>query len=246
MATIVLVPGVGVGGWLWSRVAPQLQAAGHDVHSVTLSGLREEDRDADVSQVDLSTHVVDVVRMLEQEDLNDVVLVAHSYGGNVIRGVAERVPQRIARLVYLDAEIPTAGVSMFAAAGPEFEQSIRATAAAGGDPTRLPWFDDETLDAHFPGNEISAEDRAWLAAGAVSHPLATFGEALTLDNPAAAALPRTYVTCTRRMLPSPIGDDTPGWDHATLETGHWPMLTLPQETVALLDAIASGRPAAAA
>lgn len=239
MATIVLVPGAGVGGWLWSRVTPQLQAAGHDVHPVTLSGLGEEDRDADVAQVDLSTHVADVAGLLEREDLSDVVLVGHSYAGNVISGVAERVPQRIARLVYLDAEIPTSGVSMFAAAGPEFEQAIRAAVQAGGDPTRVPWFDDATLDAYFPGNDLSAEDRAWLAAGALGHPLATFGEALTLGSPAATALPRTYVTCTRRMLPAPIGDDTPGWDHATLETGHWPMLTLPQETVALLDALAT-------
>jgi pimeloyl-ACP methyl ester carboxylesterase len=238
MATIVLVPGAGLGGWAWSRVQPLLEAAGHDVRPVTLTGLGEQDRDADVSQVDLSTHVNDIVALLERDDLDEVVLVGHSHSGMAITGAAEAAPQRIARLVYLDAEIPQSGLSAFAAAGPEVEQAILGAAEAGGDPTRVPWFDDETLDTYFPDNELSAQDRAWIGGQAVGHPVGTFREALTLDSPEAAALPRTYVVCTRRMMPPPISNDTPGWDLATLETGHWPMLTRPAETAELLDALA--------
>lgn len=236
MATIVLVPGACLGGWAWARVTPLLEQAGHAVHPLTLSGLGAADRCADASAIDLSTHVADVVAALERDDLRDVVLVGHSLGGLAVSGAAARVPERIARLVQLDATLPVDGVSAFAAAGEEFEQAIVAAAEAGGDPTRVPWFDDATLDRYYPGNEISAADRAWLRAAAAGHPLATMREALTPAAPPAGRLARTYVTCARRLFPGPIGDDTPGWDHVTLDAGHWPMVTRPAETAAAIDA----------
>lgn len=237
MATIVLVPGACLGGWAWARVTPLLEQAGHAVHPLTLTGLDPTDRCIDGAQIDLSTHVADVVAALERDDLREVVLVGHSFGGLAISGAAARVPERIARLVYLDASLPVSGVSAFAAAGPEFEQAIVAAAEAGGDPSRVPWFDDATLDRYYPGNEISPADRAWLRAAAAGHPLATMREALDLPD---ARLPRTYVTCTRRLFPGPIDDDTPGWDHVALDAGHWPMVTRPAETAAAIDA-ESGR-----
>lgn len=241
MATIVLVPGAGIGGWAWSRVTPLLEQQGHDVHAVTLTGLGEEDAAVDATQIDLHTYVDDLVGLLEREDLTDVVLVGHSFSGNTITGAAAKTPERIAKLVYLDAEIPQDGVSPFEAAGLEFEQLMVAIAQAAGDPDRLPWFeDDEILDTYFPGNEITAEDRAWMRANAAGHPLAAFRDRLNL--PAEDDLPpRTYVTCLRRAFPGPIADDTPGWDHVTLDAGHWPMVTRPQETAELLDRIAGAR-----
>lgn len=236
MATIVLVPGAGLGGWAWSRVTPLLEREGHAVHSVTLTGLGAADRDADAAAIDLSTHVADLVALLERADLREVVLVGHSLSGLAISGAAARVPERIARLVFLDATLPVSGISAFAAAGPEFEQAIVAAAEAGGDPRRVPWFDDETLDLYYPGNEISAEDRAWIRRESAGHPLAVLREPLEI---AETTLPRTYVTCLRRMGPSPIGDETPGWEHATLDAGHWPMVTRPRETAALLGEIAT-------
>ncbi|MDW5596383.1 alpha/beta hydrolase [Conexibacter stalactiti] len=243
MATIVLVPGAGLGGWAWSRVTPLLERQGHAVHPVTLSGLGAHDRGADAAAIDLSTHVADLVTLLERDDLRDVVLVGHSLSGLAIAGAAGRMSQRIARLVFLDAVLPVSGVSAFEAAGPEFEQAIVAAAEAGGDARRVPWFDDATLDLYYPGNELSPEDRAWIRRESAGHPLAVFREPLEI---AETTLPRTYVTCTRRMGPSPIGDATPGWAHATLDAGHWPMITRPSETAALLSEIASSAAASGA
>lgn len=238
MATIVLVPGACLGAWAWSDVAPRLRAAGHDVHAITLTGLGEEDRDADVSEVGLSQHGRDVVALLEREELRDVVLVGHSYSGGAITAAAELAPERIARLVYLDADVPHDGVSAFEAAGPEFERAIVAAAEAGGDPTRVPFFTDAELETYYGEHGLSAEQLVSLRAQDAGHPIAGFREALSLADPAAAALPRAYVTCLRRSFPSPVGDDTPGWSHATLDAGHWPMLTDPAATAELLDAIA--------
>src|SRR5215213_11633038 len=101
MATFVLVHGSMHGGWCWKRVAPLLRAAGHDVHTPILTGPGERVHLAH-SGIDLDTHIRDVLGVLEFEDLHDVVLVGHSYGTMVITGVADRAPERIAHLVYLD------------------------------------------------------------------------------------------------------------------------------------------------
>lgn len=235
MATIVLVPGACLDASAWSRVTPLLEAAGHHVRPVTLTGLGDDD--ADAAAVGLSTHVGDLVALLEREDLRDVVLVGHSYSGLAVSGAAAAVPERIARLVLLDATLPVDGLSAFAAAGPEFEQAILAAAEAGGDPDRLPWFTDEQLDLYYAGHELNGQDRAAIRAGSPGHPLATFREALD-GIEAAGGVPRVYVTCLRRTFPSPVGEDTPGWGHATLDAGHWPMFTRPRETAAVLDALA--------
>src|SRR5215213_2484482 len=101
MSTFVLVHGSMHGGWCWKRVAPLLRAAGHDVHTPILTGPGERVHLAH-SGIDLDTHIRDVLGVLEFEDLHDVVLLGHSYGTMVITGVADRAPERIAHLVYLD------------------------------------------------------------------------------------------------------------------------------------------------
>jgi pimeloyl-ACP methyl ester carboxylesterase len=237
MATIVLVPGAGLGGWAWDQVAPPLRDAGHDVRPVTLTGLADDGGGPAGARADLSRHVADLVELLERDDLREVVLVGHSFSGLAISGAAAAVPERIAKLVYLDASLPVDGVSAFAAAGEEFEQAIVAAVEAGGDPDRIPWFGDDQLDAYYDGHEITPEQSAAIRARTPGHPLATMRE--SLDGIAAAGgVPRVYVTCLRRAFPSPVGDDTPGWEHATLDAGHWPMLTRPRETAELLDALA--------
>src|SRR5687768_18076653 len=111
MATFVLVHGAFVGGWCWRWVAPYLRGAGHDVYCPTLTGSGERVHLAS-PRVDLATHVEDVVNVLHYEDLRGVVLVGHSYGGMVITGAAERVSERLARLVYLDAFVPQDGQAL--------------------------------------------------------------------------------------------------------------------------------------
>ena len=108
MATMVLIHGSMHGGWCWQRVAPLLRAAGHDVYTPTLTGLGERVHLAH-PDVDLDTHIRDVLGVLEFEDLHEVILVGHSYGTMVITGVADRVPERIAHLVYLDGTMAADG-----------------------------------------------------------------------------------------------------------------------------------------
>src|SRR5215216_473082 len=108
MTTFVLVHGGWHGGWCWKRVAPLLRDAGHDVYTPTLTGLGERVHLAS-PQVNLTTHITDVVNVIEFEDLSEVVLVGHSYGGVVITGVASKVSDRIKDLVYLDAFVAKDG-----------------------------------------------------------------------------------------------------------------------------------------
>ena len=112
MATFVLVHGSWAGGWNWARLRPYLEDAGHRVLTPTLSGLGDRGHLAGPA-VGLSTHIEDITRLLEWEDLEDVVLVGHSYGGMVVTGVVGRVPQRLSHVVYLDAFRPRPGQSAF-------------------------------------------------------------------------------------------------------------------------------------
>ena len=111
MAIYVLVHSAWAGGWMWRSVARELRAAGHEAFTPTLTGLGERVHLAN-PEIDLDTHVLDVVNLVRFERLERVVLVGHSYGGMVISGVAERVPASIARLVYLDAFVPRSGESV--------------------------------------------------------------------------------------------------------------------------------------
>ncbi len=185
MATYVLVHGGGHGGWCYQRVARILQAAGHVVYAPTLSGLAERAHLLSPA-IDLDTHVTDVVSLLHYEDLRDVILVGHSYGGMVITGAADRAADRIGRIVYLDAANPVNGQSLVDVAGPVIE-SVRpmgevvdgvelvllpapGAAAFYGvtDPDDLAWMDD-AIDR--PSLEVlRAEARAHPRRRALGHP----------------------------------------------------------------------------
>ncbi len=120
MATVVLVHGAWAGGWSWRKLAPLLRAAGHEVWASTLTGLGERAHLAD-SAIDLDVYVTDVVNMLEYEELRDVTLVGWSFGGMVITGVAERAPERLAQVVYFDAQVPADGQNSYDADSPSEE-----------------------------------------------------------------------------------------------------------------------------
>ena len=129
MATFVLVHGAYLGGWCWRWVTPHLQAAGHEVSTPTLTGHGERVHLAH-PKVDLDTHVADVVNVLHYEDLTGVVLVGWSYGGTVVAGAADRVPERIAHVVYLDSDVPRDGDT---SAPPSQHAARQALARAHGD-----------------------------------------------------------------------------------------------------------------
>src|SRR5215203_1355701 len=134
MATFVLVHGAVVGGWCWRWVAPELRGAGHEVQAPTLTGLGERVHLAS-SQVDLDTHIADIVNLLHYEDLRDVVLVGWSYGGMVVAGTADRAPERIAHVVYFDSDVPRDGDT---SAPPSSHAEREALAHAHGDGWRVP------------------------------------------------------------------------------------------------------------
>jgi pimeloyl-ACP methyl ester carboxylesterase len=102
MANFVLVHGAWIGGWYWRPIAQKLRAAGHEAYAPTLTGLGERIHLMNPS-INLVTHVTDVVNVIKEGGLSDVVLVGHSYGGMVVTGVADALPDKIASLVYLDA-----------------------------------------------------------------------------------------------------------------------------------------------
>src|SRR5262249_33055514 len=116
--TYVLVPGFWVGAWVWRPVTEALRGRGHDVYPMSLTGLAEREHLA-TSDVDLETHVTDVANLLRYEDLRDVTLVGHSYGGVVVTAVADRMPDRVARLVYVDSGPLPDGSANADFAGPE-------------------------------------------------------------------------------------------------------------------------------
>lgn len=233
MATFVLVPGSWIGAWAWRRVEPLLREAGHQVHAITLTALGDRAHLGD-GDTTLSTHVQDVVALIEAEELSDVVLVGHSYSGVVVASVAERIPDRIAHVIYLAAVIPIDGKSLLDGAGEDFARVVRAQSEDG----RWPFISDQELSQYYGDHEISAEDLAWMRRHAVGHPLGTYAEASVLGNPEAAALPKTYIRCTADQAPDLPGNRS-SWGYAELATGHWPMVTRPAELAALLGKTAS-------
>lgn len=140
MATIVIVHGMWSGGWYFQPTARLLREAGHEVFTPTLTGVGERVH-LGSPEVGLETHVRDVVNVLEFEDLREVVLVGYSFGGVVVTAVADRVPERVARIVYLDAWIPGDGqavADLIPEKMPEFEAAARERGEGWGIPRDPP------------------------------------------------------------------------------------------------------------
>ena len=218
--TIVIVHGAWAGAWQSAKIEPLLRAQGYDVRRLTLTGLGERVHLA-TPEVGLSTHIQDVVNVLLFERLDHVILLGHSYGGMVITGVADRVPERIARLVYLDAFLPDDGESVTAigAAGIDFAAHVR-------DGFILPWWQSPTKPV--PND--------------VPMPLKTFTEPIVLKNSARAKVPATYIlTVDPGKKPEQDGfwfsaerARQRGWPVVIMEADHVPQWRKPAETAELL------------
>ena len=233
MATFVLVPGGGLGGWCWTRVAPRLRAAGNAVYTPTLTGLGERAHLL-TPAVGLETHIQDVLALLYYEDLTDVVLVGHSYAGMVITGVADRATGRLARLVYLDAVVPRSGESNLDLLSPQGRDRIREQVRMAGDGWRLPGryiFEQATR-----AGDWSDADVAWARARFCDQPFPPDGHRLWLRSAGTPPLPRTYIRCARSPVSPSVARvrDEPGWCITELDSAHYPMITHPRETADLL------------
>jgi len=229
MATYVLVHGAWHGGWCWARVADRLRAAGHVVFTPTLSGVADRSHLA-AHPINLSTHIEDVTSLLRWEDLSDVILVGHSYGGAVITGAAARIGSRIATLVYLDAFIPQDGQSMLDLM-PE-DRRLRFLSGLREDGHMIPPIN----AAHFNVNQA---DRTWVDAQCTPHPAGCFLEAVRRGGEEAAVRRHVYIQATDYPATPfrPYRDQcaaNPAWQVAEIATGHDAMLDDPAALAALL------------
>ena len=253
MTTFVLVPGAWLGGWCWQPVADQLRARGHHVYPVTLSGLGERVHLAS-PQVNLDTHIADIVNLLEYEDLHDVVLLGHSYGGTPVTGAAARAAERIAQVVYLDSAPIPADTAFLDAWPPEARAHVERKVAEHGDGWRLPmpsWEELETVNgASLAG--LDDAQRAHMRSRATPQPFATYSQPLRLANPTHDPLPsvailNSFTLAQVRELqanghPWGLAMSGPHWSFVELPTGHWPMFSIPQALADLLHDLASAPP----
>ncbi|MFJ3222206.1 alpha/beta fold hydrolase [Streptomyces sp. NPDC086783] len=226
MTDFVLVAGAWLGSWAWDEVVPELRAAGCGAHALTLSGVAERQG----QPAGQRTHVEDIVGEVERLDLRDVVLVGHSYAGIPVGQAAERIGDRLARVVFVDSEIPVDGAS-FAANWWQGEERFEAGLAENGG------FWQPLSAEEYDGQGLSSEQIARLAAGATPHPGASLTEPAVLTRPL-GELPATYVKC---LLDGPEPNDdvaeslkSERWRLVEMDTGHWPMFSQPHELARIL------------
>jgi pimeloyl-ACP methyl ester carboxylesterase len=239
MAAYVLVHGGGHGGWCYQRVARRLRAEGHEVHAPSLTGLGEREHLLG-PHVDLHLHAQDIAALLHAEDLHDVILVGHSYGGMVITGAADLATDRVGRLVYLDAANPANGQSLVDVAGPAIEM-VRPYGEVrdGIELVLLP-----DADAGLLYGVTDPDDLAWMAERFSPHPWRCFEQPLDLRNEEALwAIPQYHIVCTVTLLSRPpelvakAKAEGRLWD---IDTGHDLMITEPEAvTQALLEVAAA-------
>ncbi len=235
--TFVLLHGAFHGGWCWVRVAETLRNEGHRVTTPTQTGLGER-RHLMSPDITLETFVLDVVNHIEAEDLSDVVLVGHSFGGMPITGTADRIPDRLRHLVYLDARILESGQTPLDVSLPAIrEERIRTAEAFSGGLCVPP---PPAVSFGVP----AGDDADWIDRHLTPHPMGTFTSTLQLDNPIGNGRPCTYIACT-----VPLSEQLANsrewararsdWGWREIATGHDAMVTAPRALADMLVDIAS-------
>jgi pimeloyl-ACP methyl ester carboxylesterase len=232
MAAFVLVHGTGHGGWCWRFIVRLLRAAMHHVYTPTLTGLGASSHLLhELNRISLYNHVKDVTNMLFYEDLSEVVLVGHSYGGMVITGVAAKEPQRLAQLVYLDAYLPLEGENEIALWPPDQKEKYRADLASG---IRFrPPLASSMLGITDP------KMSKWVQERLTPHPYSTYEDPPASGSLQSASIPRTYIHCTfgplsSWMEPFAARARKLKWNVHTIAAGHDVMITHPNKLVEIL------------
>lgn len=223
MATFVFVHGGVDGGWAWQGVGKILQKAGHDVYRPTLTGSGERVHLASPN-IDLDTHLTDIVNVIRYENLKNVTLVGLSYGGYIIAGVAERIPERLHHLIFLDALVPEDGETLNDIMGPEYSTWAEEQASKFGDGWRIP---------PFP---VDADRRTAMLIKPGSQPL-------RIGNLDTAHLKHTFVQFTAKSEDDPLQPimarmaeraKVKGWAYRELAVTHYPILNKPEIIATLL------------
>ncbi len=229
--TYVLVHGAWHGGWCWQAVAQQLTDAHYRVYAPTLTGLGERKHLIEPS-VDIDTHIQDIVNLIEMEDLHNVYLVGHSYAGAVIAGVADRIPSRLHKLIFLDAMIIEDGQSPISLQ-PKAVQEIQLKNIQRKE--NFTPFDVALFGVTAPGMV------SWVKERLSAQPFGTFAQRLHLKNKYGNGLPLVYIACTDPQLPimkemseKVRADHTLNWHYREITTGHDAMLTAPTKLADML------------
>ena len=241
----VLVHPAWHGAWFWKKVVPLLRQKGHLVFTPTLTGLGERSHLAR-AEIGLDVHVTDVVNVLKYDDLRDVVLVGHSSSGAVITGVADRSPERIGLLVYLDAFVPEHGQSLFDLGTPERREAMETLVKTEGTGWLLPRFAPppwETIVREM-WRVTDDDDVRWMLERLGPTPFGHLKDPVHRTNPAAEKLPRAYIRC--RQFPNPRFDQhsemaqrSPLWRYRELAAPHHAAVTMPDNVADLLLQLAS-------
>lgn len=223
MAQYLVCHGAWSGGWSWAKVRPLIERAGHAILTPTYTGLGERAHLASPA-VDLETHIRDIASVIHYEELRDLILVGHSYGGMVATGVADRMPDRVRRLVYLDAFVPGDGQSLsdFTAPG-EVAEPV----------------DGWLVPPRPSAPDVTPEDLAWTMPRRRHHPGACFVQKLRVAHPR-PPFPRTYIHCTKKVgfdIFAQFADryrSDPDWTFQALDASHSPNITAPAALADLL------------
>jgi pimeloyl-ACP methyl ester carboxylesterase len=234
----VLVPGFWAGAWIWRPVADTLRAEGHTVYSMTLTGLAERVHLA-TPEVDLETHILDVMNLLRYEDLRDVTLVGHSYAGLVVTAVADRMPDRVRELVYVDTGPLPDGTSNVDFGGPD-ERARQEELVSAADGWRLPPPPWQAMASGVDG--VLPDTIDMLVERSVPQPWKTATTPVRLtgawvDTPRLGVLSSFTTAQVEQMAAAaPLFQHMAGkgWRFAELPTWHWPMLSRPGELAEIL------------
>lgn len=228
----VLVHGAWHGGWCWEKVSEKLSAEGNLVYTPTLSGMGENKNTLD-STINLNTHINDIVNLIVKKDLHHVILVGHSYAGVVISGVADRIPERLEKLVYLDALLVENGQSVFSVNPKESQDSFTKTAMDFDKGLSIPappssWFGlTDSIAVKLTNDRLT------------SQPFKTFTQPLVLKYPYGNHLPLIYIACRNPELAvleqyARKTRKSKAWKYYELNTGHDAMISMPAELTTLL------------
>jgi pimeloyl-ACP methyl ester carboxylesterase len=225
MATFVLVHGGWAGSVVWRQLTPRLRKGGHEVHAPTLTGIGER-KHLLSREINLDTHIQDVIGVIDEEDLSNIVLVGHSYGGMVISGVADRLPEKVASLVYLDAFVPENGQSLLDLLPPD----RRLTTVPGED-----WLVAPRPSAGFGLKR--PEVIAFWETKSTPHPRATLTQPVRLTGGIGRIKRKTYILATEPARFTRFYDklkNEPGWTVHTLPCTHFIQLEMPDDLTAIL------------
>ena len=224
--TFVLIHGAWHGGWCWRRVAAVLRSAGHAVFAPTLTGFGERVHliRPDLTLEDFAT---DIVNVISAEELNDIVLVGHSFGGNIVSAVADRVPERLKHLVYIDTLVLKNGESGFSQLDPAIvAQRIELAEKTSGGLTIPP-------PSPVAFGVSDPADTEWLRRQMTPLPLNCYRAPIDLKHPLGNGVKKTYIACTDPIYGPAVPThewvkSQADWRYLERSTGHDAMITSPE------------------